>query len=404
MSEACQICCEASKTWVHCNFCQYDACRGCVQKFLVHDASDPHCMNCNHGWNREFLAGSLTKEFLNGAFKQHREQILFEREKCLLPEAQAELARRRDIQRCVDEVSTARKKILDLEREIIRVQEKAQQLKAQKGTPVRREFIRKCPFEGCRGFLSTQWKCDVCENQMCSRCNECVAEGHECDPDAVETMKLLKKDTKPCVKCGCMIFKISGCAQMWCPECHTAFDWNTGAIETKIHNPHYYEFKRKEGTLEREPGDVPCDEIPHVVLLKPMALLMIHRLLMHIQYDELRKPEAGITVDIRILYLTGELTENQFKRKLQQTEKKREKQRDIKEVFRMVLQAGSDLLTRCLLASPVSTKAQYPWDGVPDELRLEYERIREYANAAFQTISKRYNGAAPCIDSTFYVV
>ena len=45
---------------------------------------------------------------------------------------------------------------------------------------------------------------------------------------------------------------------MWCVKCHTAFSWRTGAIETKIHNPHYYEWMRSKsanGEIPREEGD-----------------------------------------------------------------------------------------------------------------------------------------------------
>ena len=56
-------------------------------------------------------------------------------------------------------------------------------------------------------------------------------------------MEFLNKDTKPCPHCGTMIFKISGCSQIFCVDCHTAWDWNTSKIITGvIHNPHYYEF------------------------------------------------------------------------------------------------------------------------------------------------------------------
>ena len=64
----------------------------------------------------------------------------------------------------------------------------------------------------------------------------------ECDKEAVETMKMLNKDTKPCPSCGTMIHKVSGCNQMWCPSCKNAFDWRSGRIERGvIHNPHYYQ-------------------------------------------------------------------------------------------------------------------------------------------------------------------
>ena len=28
----------------------------------------------------------------------------------------------------------------------------------------RKAFIKRCPADDCRGFLSSQWKCGLCEN------------------------------------------------------------------------------------------------------------------------------------------------------------------------------------------------------------------------------------------------
>jgi hypothetical protein len=66
-----------------------------------------------------------------------------------------------------------------------------------------------------------------------------------------------------------MIYKIEGCAQMFCTECHTAFNWNTLRIENGIiHNPHYFEWMRRQnengGQVERNPNEILCGrELDH---------------------------------------------------------------------------------------------------------------------------------------------
>ena len=69
-------------------FCSKISCRSCVQTYLVNTFEDPHCMQCKHAWDREFIDQSCTKVFRENDLKKHRENVLFEREKCLLPEAQ----------------------------------------------------------------------------------------------------------------------------------------------------------------------------------------------------------------------------------------------------------------------------------------------------------------------------
>ena len=149
--------------------------------------------------------------------------------------------------------------------EVEEIVEKVNTLDLNVATTGNEKFTRKCPYEECRGFLNTEMKCGLCIQEFCEHCNEvitCVGNNvyvHICNPETVETMKLINKDTKPCPKCGTMIHKIDGCAQMWCTECHTAFDWRSGRIETgRVHNPHYFEFKQRS----REHGDIPCGGRP----------------------------------------------------------------------------------------------------------------------------------------------
>ena len=132
-----------------------------------------------------------------------------------------------------------------------------------------RKFIRKCPVDNCNGFLSTQWKCGLCDTKVCSDCLEIKPESktdeHVCNADSVASAKVIKRDTKPCPSCGVRIYKISGCDQMWCVECRVAFSWSTGCkIRGRIHNPHFYEYQQAQGeNAVRNPGDIACCGIPN---------------------------------------------------------------------------------------------------------------------------------------------
>lgn len=119
---------------------------------------------------------------------------------------------------------------------------------------------RKCAGPDCSGFLSSKMKCAVCRCYTCSDCAVLKLDGHVCLESDIATQALLKQDTKNCPSCRTPIYKISGCSQMYCVVCRTAFDWKTLKIETgRIHNPHYYEMQRQlagpGGTIAREPGD-----------------------------------------------------------------------------------------------------------------------------------------------------
>jgi len=78
----------------------------------------------------------------------------------------------------------------------------------------RRKFVMPCQTGGCRGMLSTAYKCDLCEKFTCAKCLESIEgakEDHECVPANVETAEEIRKNTRPCPNCGCRISKIDGC-------------------------------------------------------------------------------------------------------------------------------------------------------------------------------------------------
>ena len=148
-------------------------------------------------------------------------------------------------------------------------------IRTGKKKQAKREFIMPCPDEGCKGFLSTGYKCNICEKFSCSKCLVVMGtskdENHVCDEDLVATVEEIKKNSKPCPKGGVSTSKIDGCSQMWCVECHATWDWRTGnLVNGVIHNPHYYEILQKTGIDVRNPGDFVCGgliQIHHLFLL-----------------------------------------------------------------------------------------------------------------------------------------
>ncbi len=136
-----------------------------------------------------------------------------------------------------------------------------------------RVFTMKCPGAECRGFLSTAYKCGICDRSTCAHClvqypiDDPKGEAHTCSEDDKKTVELIKKSCRNCPCCGMSIFRIEGCNQMFCTACNTAFDWATGQLlnTRQIHNPHYTDYLRRmdlasasQPQTQQRPGLNPC--------------------------------------------------------------------------------------------------------------------------------------------------
>ena len=277
----CQICCEtfnnSTKAKVSCGHCNLDACKKCVRMYLLTTTSGAHCMGCKNAWDRDFTQKSLNKSFFNGSFKKRRKELLFEGEKARFPETMPAVENYKNIQVWQKEhdesqiaIDQLREKLWEMEREKRKLVNNIRRAKTGEIIDKNNQskFIRKCPADACEGFLSSAWKCGVCDIWACSKCFEEKGYNkdaeHTCNENDLASAELIKKETKGCPSCGTRIFKISGCDQMWCTACHIAFSWKTGMrVNGVIHNPHFYQFQREGGgAVVQNPGAQICGGLP----------------------------------------------------------------------------------------------------------------------------------------------
>jgi len=221
MSNTCQICCDkfnlSTRKPIKCQYCEFNACKTCCETYILGETV-VKCMNtsCNRDWTRQFIKSAFSMVFVNGKLKKHREQVLFDQERALLPATQPIVERRiitekfqEELRNITAEIHKLREKRNRLENEMYRTNQ------IQQTNTERNEFIRACPDGECRGFLSSQWKCGICQKWACPQCHEIKGferdVAHECNPETLATARLISSDTRPCPKCGTGIFRVSGC-------------------------------------------------------------------------------------------------------------------------------------------------------------------------------------------------
>ena len=283
---------------------------------------------------------------------------------------------------------------------------------------VKRKFVQKCQKEGCRGFLSSQWKCGICEEWTCKDCLEVIGPDknveHVCKKENLESAKIIKKETRPCPKCATPIFKINGCDQMFCTQCKTPFSWNTGRIVTGvIHNPHFFQWQRENGgTGPVNPhahcGGLPtywafyrnlrekCKEYPNINVRKYSRMVenfthFQEIVLIPLRNKLQREPDNKI---LRMQYLAGEKTEKNFKTTLIKRYNRRNKEKEVLDVWTLL----ATVMIENINAIMNSTVFEL------DERYQTCERVRLYVNKELMSISETYSQKVKTFDSNFSLI
>jgi hypothetical protein len=110
-----------------------------------------------------------------------------------------------------------------------------------------------------------KYRCNSCKQEYCTKCLSKINKNseHKCKQEDIDSWEEIKKSTKLCPKCSSRIFRSMGCPQMFCTNCHTGFDWNTGEIiNGNFHNPHRMEWL-KNGAIDN--GIDNCNDIDSIV-------------------------------------------------------------------------------------------------------------------------------------------
>ena len=316
---------------------------------------------------------------------------------------------------------------------------------------IKREFKQKCPKDNCLGFLSTQWKCGLCETNVCSKCLAVKEDAvqHECNDDDIKSAELIKKETKSCPSCGTNIYKIMGCDQMWCVQCHTAFSWRTGMkLNGVIHNPHFFQWQANggEGVPVNLPGVQMCGGLPHWTSYRHNVRQQLSKLFIaelpenfhdvdrfcvdlyrasshfnRVELDNIRRKvnNAEDNKLIRIKYMAGEMNETRFKSQIITKDKKHNKLRAILEIYELINVVLSETL-RDIHESSIEFNNKYnqnnneldkdKWiQNVRDEY-IDYfdskinrvEKVRRYANYELLKISVLYSQTIGIINKQYF--
>lgn len=451
MDDECPICCDSYNkslnTAVKCEHsgCEYTCCKSCIRTYLLGTTSDPHCMNCKKAWSEEFFVKNLNRAFTNNQYKSHRKSLLLDREIARLPETMEAAKNQEKVEKFQEKNAVIKSKIKELreqisnlqheeynnEREISNIRYSNKPKEGPKTT-----FCLPCGNDGCRGFLSTAYKCELCEFYSCPKCLVVIGDkrhnpDHVCDPALVATTELIKNTTKPCPKCGERIQKTDGCDQMWCPGCQTAFSWRTGEIDTgTVHNPHFYEWQRNNngGVAPRNPGDNCCenDDLPywyqmyneintfkdHINTVDwnviKLELRTLHRLVTHVRQVDLRGTRRKIRTNTdhekeRIEYLLNRISKEKLSSSVFRKDNLRKKQVTLVHVLELFVFAGTDLfknLENHMITSLIAKFRQSKKESKKEVAKEAYDYMNNIIDQ-FRNLIKYFNDQMIMIGITY---
>lgn len=215
-----------------------------------------------------------------------------------------------------------------------------------------------CPSSDCDGITNFNWTCVKCNLRVCSSCGAVKKDdSHICVEDQIDSFKLIIDSSKPCPNCKSLIQKIEGCNQMFCTNCHAAFNWKTMEILNyrNVHNPHLdeYEKKMKEQGIDIYTMPNMNDSRDGWTLLTGSKYPKVIRLISEFLSDEVKILTSPKNVtsyskltneSARMSYIEGHITKEEFRVRCQRNMTLLDKRRYETEIRQKVCLAINDIL------------------------------------------------------------
>ena len=431
MSVSCPICIEpinSKRTAVNCPACNYYSCISCMIQYFTESKASAQCMNCHKPFNQEFLIINIKKSKLAEILKSQKE-ILFNEQQALFPHSQEyikllnrENELKKELQSKYETIRQLKKDANYIHTQIIPILSAQRNYKrqlAQQNTSTTKTdvlepkvYLFPCTKDKCKGFVEDKtYKCGLCETTYCNSCQNINTENHECKKEDILSVKLIKKDSKPCPQCSVTIHRISGCADMFCTSCYATFNWNTLKIDDSGNsNPLYYKWLREGANININPtfncNTINLHSVFHSNQYKQLSktnqknvssiLNSLHHTIntyyIYLQGSNRQENFQTTTLSTRVKYLQNKITEKSFKTQLMKTYKLKEYDDNIIQIRNLVNSYFGD--TKALISS--SNTFNY------DNFVSEYTQFAIYINKCVTNLRKLFY--EPNITCTFHFI
>jgi hypothetical protein len=465
----CSICAEkinfSTRAVVTCFKCNFSACKTCVRTYLS-SVGVPQCMNCNTQFNLSFLVKHLNQKWTLVDYKKIMSNTLLSSELGKIPETLPYAETEKQKQKLIAKNSDLKKLINDARKNISKLTDAyTANNYLIRGEPVpprymnefvtdqpitmdtRKKFIMKCSGQECKGFLSTAYKCGLCNQYTCKDCLVIKQTAdHVCNDNDKLSAKMIRDETRPCPKCRTPIYKIDGCDQMFCMArnennvCQTVFSWKSGLelVGVTVHNPHYFALQREHGYVPRAARDIHCGGMPELQSILQLLRYMqkdvpdymkvglnvleldgrvrstYRRVSEHINYvipryrTMIQRHPENMRKN-RIQYIITSISKDKFAELQYRTEKEYHKNVDILHTYELLGNCGIETFQSIIHDIPniptfvecCSAHTDYPshcYKSIVDKLD-QYGKIIGFCNEKMKEVSTTYNTTVSIFDN-----